>query len=153
MVAVFVSFAQIGIFTQVGIHVAYISWLTVEGGVVTSGATSKTFTASAVETIVMSVVAHLVESFAHLVFCTDGLLALVGVQVAFIVSWAVMVVVQSHSSTPRYTLGLFSITVVAMALVGGRISHVAFPVVVVTFSVLCATTHMAVAGWVRSWTI
>jgi len=137
----------------VGVHVAYISWLTVEGGVVTSRATSKTFTASAVETIVMSIVAHLVESFTHLVFCTDGLLALVSVQVAFIVSWAVMVVVESKTSTPRHTLGIFSITVVAVALVGGGISHVAFPVIVVTLSILCATTHMAVAGWVCCWTI
>jgi len=153
LVAVLVSFALIGILTQVGVHVAYISWLTVEGCVVTSGATSKTFTASAIETIVMSVVAHLVESFAHLVLCTDGLLALMCVQVAFIVGWAVVVVVQSKTSTSGYTLGLFSITVVAMTLIGRRISHVAFPIVVVAFSVLCATTHMAVAGWVSCWTI
>lgn len=136
-----------------GVHVAYISWLTVEGSVVTSRTTSKTFTASAVETIVMSIITHLVESFAHLVFCADGLLALVGVQVAFIVSRAVMVVVQSKTSTPRHTLCLFSITVVAMALIGGRISHVTFSVIVVTLSILCATTHMAVAGWVCCWTI
>jgi len=77
----------------VGVHVADIPRLAVESGIVASWAAPKTLTVSAVEAVVMRFIAHLIKSLTHLVFSTNILLALVGVQVTLVVRWAVLVVI------------------------------------------------------------
>jgi len=134
------------------VHVADVSWFAVEGSIVASWATSKTLTASTVETVVMGFVTHLIKPFTVLVVCADILLALVRVQVALVAIWAVVVLVLQPSA-PWDTLGLASITVVAVAFVRIRVCHVALPVIVITLRILGAAADMAVAGWVSVGTV
>merc|ERR1712115_334668 len=105
-VAVLVGLALVGVLAEVGVLVADLTRLAVKSSVVTTRATTKTFTSSAVETVIVSLVAHLVEPLAVLMVCADHLLALVGVHVALVVSGAVVVLILTKTSTPRNTLGL-----------------------------------------------
>jgi len=135
-------------FTHVGVHVADVTLIAVQVSIVASGATSKILTSSAVEAVVMSFIAHLVETFAVGVLSADDFLTLMRVQVTFIVIWAVIVVVQAKASATRHTLCILSVAVVAMSVIRiGSISHVTLSIIVVTLCILCASAYMSKAGW------
>jgi len=95
LVTILVTLALVRVLTQVGVHVADLTRLAVEGGIVTSGTTAQTFTAPTVETVVMSLITHLIKSLAVLMIRADHLLALMSIHVALVVSWAVAVLIFS----------------------------------------------------------
>jgi len=77
------------------VHVTDLTRLAVEGSIVTSRTTAQTFTASTVETVVVGLITHLIESLAVLMICADHLLALMSIHVALVVSRAVTVLIIS----------------------------------------------------------
>jgi len=95
LVTILVTLALVRVLTQVGVHVADLTRLAVEGGIMTSWTTAQTFTAPTVETVVMSLVTHLIKSLTVLMIRADHLLALMSIHVALVVSWAVAVLIFS----------------------------------------------------------
>jgi len=119
----------------------------------TTRATTQAFTSSAVETVIVSFVAHLIKPLAVLVVGADHLLALVGVHVALVVSGAVVVLVLTKTSTPRNTLGLARITVVTVTLVRILSSHITLSVIIITLGILSTAAYMPVTGRVGIGTV